>query len=120
VVFCFQNWCPGCHSRGFPDLKKMVDALSEKTTVIFLAIQTVFEGYEENTFKKMLETQKQYDLKILFGHDAANNGKSPSNVMTSFKNVGTPWFLLIDKQNNIIHSDFYLNVAGAIEFLKTL
>ena len=120
VVFCFQNWCPGCHSGGLPDLKKMVTALFENTNVVFLAIQTVFEGHEENTFKKMLETQKQYDLNIPFGHDAGNDGKSQSNVMTTFKTGGTPWFLFIDKRNNIVHSDFHLNVDGAIEFLKTI
>lgn len=21
VIFCFQDWCPGCHSRGFPALQ---------------------------------------------------------------------------------------------------
>ena len=120
VVFCFQSWCPGCHSRGLPDLKKMVTALSENRNVVFLAIQTVFEGHEENTFEKMLETQKQYDLNIPFGHDAGTDGESRSNVMTTFKTGGTPWFLFIDKHNNIVHSDFHLNVDAAIEFLKTL
>jgi peroxiredoxin len=22
VLYCFQSWCPGCHSKGLPDLKK--------------------------------------------------------------------------------------------------
>ena len=22
IVYCFQSWCPGCHSKGLPDLKK--------------------------------------------------------------------------------------------------
>ena len=22
VIYCFQSWCPGCHSKGLPDLKK--------------------------------------------------------------------------------------------------
>lgn len=21
IIYCFQDWCPGCHSRGFPTLK---------------------------------------------------------------------------------------------------
>ena len=63
VLYCFQSWCPGCHSRGLPALKNMVDALADNDAVVFLAIQTVFEGFEANTYDKMLETQKQYDLK---------------------------------------------------------
>ena len=27
---CFQNWCPGCHSHGFPTLKKVADASGGK------------------------------------------------------------------------------------------
>ena len=57
VVYCFQSWCPGCHSKGLPDLKKMVEALQDNDSLIFLAIQTVFEEHHANTYKKMVETQ---------------------------------------------------------------
>ena len=120
VVYCFQSWCPGCHSKGLPDLKKMVDALDSNKEIVFLAVQTVFEGHQENTFEKIVETQKQYDLKIPFGHDAGNDGKSRSNIMTNYKTKGTPWFLFIDTHDNIVFSDFHLNPDVAIEFLKTI
>lgn len=120
VVYCFQSWCPGCHSKGLPDLKKMVDALSGNTNVVFLAIQTVFEGHNENTYEKMVETQTQYDLKIPFGHDAGNDGKSKSNIMYNYQTGGTPWFIFIDKHNNVVYSDFHLNPDAAIAFLKTM
>jgi len=32
-------------------------------------IQTVFEGFETNSYEAMLETQSKYDLGIPFGHD---------------------------------------------------
>ena len=56
VIYCFQHWCPGCHSKGLPDLKKMVTALDGNDKVVFLAIQTVFEGHAENSYDKILET----------------------------------------------------------------
>jgi thiol-disulfide isomerase/thioredoxin len=120
VVYCFQSWCPGCHSKGLPDLKKMVDALENNENVIFLAIQTVFEGYDSNTYAKIAETQRKYKLKIPFGHDAGDDGKSRSNIMTAYQTGGTPWFLFIDKHDNVVFSDFHLNPDVAIEFLKTL
>ena len=120
VVYCFQSWCLGCHSKGLPDLKQMVDALSESTSVVFLAIQTVFEGYDENTYEKIAETQERYDLKIPFGHDAGDDGKSRSNIMTNYQTGGTPWFLFIDTHDAVVFSDFHLNPNAAIEFLKTL
>ena len=120
VVYCFQSWCPGCHSKGLPDLKNMVDALKKNDKVVFLAVQTVFEGYDENTYEKIAETQKQYDLQIPFGHDAGDDGKSRSNIMTNYQTGGTPWFLFIDTQDNVVFSDFHLNPEAAIEFFITL
>lgn len=118
VVYCFQSWCPGCHSVGLPNLQKMVKALEGNEKVVFLAVQTVFEGHEANTYEKMVETQKKYDLKIPFGHDAGNDGKSRSNIMTNYKTGGTPWFILIDQHNNVVFADFHLNVAATIDVLK--
>ncbi|PHS10118.1 MAG: thiol-disulfide isomerase [Kordia sp.] len=120
VVYCFQHWCPGCHSKGLPDLKKMVTALEGNDKVVFLAIQTVFEGHHANTYDKIIETQKKYELKIPFGHDAGDDGNSRSNIMTNYKTGGTPWFILIDQKDNIIFADFHLNVEGAIEAIKSL
>ena len=120
ILYCFQSWCPGCHNKGLPDLKKMVEALEGNEKVKFLAIQTVFEGHQENTYEKMVETQKQYELKIPFGHDAGNDGKSHSNIMTNYQTGGTPWFIFIDKYDNVVFSDFHLNPDAAIAFLKGL
>lgn len=120
VLYCFQSWCPGCHSVGLPNLQKMVDALEGNDKVAFLAVQTVFEGYEENTYDKMVETQKKYELKIPFGHDAGDDGKSRSNIMTNYKTGGTPWFVLIDQHDNVVFADFHLNVDATIQVLKSI
>ncbi|WP_055446281.1 peroxiredoxin family protein [Lacinutrix mariniflava] len=120
ILYCFQSSCPGCHSKGLPDLKKMVEGLKDNKNITFLAIQTVFEGHESNTYEKLIETQKQYNLKIPFGHDAGDDNKSHSNIMANYKTGGTPWFIIIDKHDNIVFSDFSLNPDAAIQFLKTL
>lgn len=120
VLYCFQSWCPGCHSRGLPAFQKMVAALKGNEKVAFLAIQTVFEGYEANTYEKMVETQKQYGLKIPFGHDAGDDDKSTSNIMKNYRTGGTPWFILIDMNDTIVFADFHLNENAAIEFLRSM
>ena len=120
VIYCFQSWCPGCHSKGLPDLKQMVDALKDNDNVVFLAIQTVFEGFDSNTFESLKETQDKYDLAIPFGHDAGPDGKSTSTTMTNYRTGGTPWFIFIDQRDNVVFSDFHLNPKAAIEFLKTM
>lgn len=120
VIYCFQSWCPGCHSSGLPSLQKMVDALQGNDKVVFLAVQTVFEGHDANTYEKMLETQKKYNLKIPFGHDAGDDGKSRSNLMRNYGTGGTPWFIFIDQNNTIVFADFHLNAEAAIEVLKKI
>jgi len=120
VLFCFQSWCPGCHSKGLPDLKKMVEALEGKENVFFLAVQTVFEGFESNTHEKIATVQKDYNLKIHFGHDAGSEKMPGSNIMRNYKTGGTPWFIFIDKAYNIVFSDFHLNAQAAIQYLKAI
>ena len=120
VLYCFQSWCPGCHSRGLPALQKMVNALDDNEMVAFLAIQTVFEGFEANTYDKMLETQERYELRIPFGHDAGDDDLSTSNIMMNYQTGGTPWFIFIDQHNNVVFADFHLNEYAAIAFLKTI
>ncbi len=120
IIYCFQSWCPGCHSKGLPDLQKMVEGIKDNENIAFIAIQTVFEGHDSNTYEKMIETQKRYELNIPFGHDAGDDGNSHSNIMKNYKTGGTPWFIFIDRNDNVVFSDFHLNVDAAIEFLKTL
>ena len=119
VIYCFQAWCPGCHSRGLPSLQQMVKALKDNDQVVFFAIQTVFEGKHANTFDKMLEIQKKYDLAIPFGHDeGAVATQDISSVMYDYRTGGTPWFILIDQEGRVVFNDFHLNTEKTIEYLK--
>ncbi len=121
VLYCFQAWCPGCHSKGLPDLKKMVEALKEKNNVEFLAIQTVFEGREANTFERVVEIQKEYDLQIPFGHDTGNaSTNNISSTMINYRTGGTPWFIFMDTNDVVVFNDFHLDVDKAIDYLLKL
>ena len=121
VVYCFQAWCPGCHSQGLPSLQKMVEALKDNNKVAFFAVQTVFEGAHANTYERMLEIQKQYDLHIPFGHDVDNEStRNRSSIMYHYRTGGTPWFILIDQNNKVVFNDYHLNTEKTIEYLKTI
>lgn len=121
VIYCFQAWCPGCHSRGLPTLKNMVKALKGNDKVEFLAIQTVFEGKHANTYERMVEIQKEYELEIPFGHDEGGAATGDhSSTMYNYRTGGTPWFILIDQKGRVIFNDFHLNEEKAIEYLQNL
>ena len=122
VIYNFQAWCPGCHSRGLPALKKMSDELEDNTNVAFVAIQTVFEGSHANTYERMVEIKDQYDISIPFGHDPDDEGgeRDISSTMNNYRSGGTPWFILIDQEGFVVFNDFHLDVDNAIAYLKDI
>ena len=121
VIYCFQAWCPGCHSRGLPALQKMTAALKDSDKVAFLAIQTVFEGRSANTLDRMKEIQKQYDLQIPFGHDTGEGtSRNISLTMQNYRTGGTPWFIFINEEGTVVFNDYHLDTDKAIDYLKSL
>ncbi len=116
LVFCFQHWCPGCHSYGFPTLKYLYDNMNQRE-IGFAVIQTVFEGESNNTVDKLRINQAKYDLKIPFGHDLPSKGESFPTIMADYQTRGTPWFLLINPEGSIVYSDFNLDVTRFIDLI---
>ena len=117
IIYCFQAWCPGCHSRGFPTLQKLIAKLP-KEAFGFAVVQTVFEGADQNTKDKLREMQLKYDLKIPFGHDVATGTDRPT-IMNDYNTGGTPWFILIGPKGNVIFSDFGMDADKLIEAFDT-
>ncbi len=113
---CFQSWCPGCHSHGFPSLKKISDALHDNSQVVFAGIQTVFEGFQVNTQDKVREIQLQYELDFIMGHDPGSKNIYP-RTMRNYRTGGTPWMILINPQQNVIYNDFSVDADKMIAFL---
>ncbi len=116
IIFNFQHWCPGCHSRGFPTLRFLYDSLKDRGFG-FAAIQTVFEGSDVNTCDKLQLNQEQYGLPIPFGHDVPRDGDRYPTFMADYRSAGTPWFTVIDPNFNIVYADFRLDHD---RFLKAL
>lgn len=108
ILFAFQDWCSGCHSHGFPTLQRLYGTLAPRG-VGFAAIQTVFEGAQENTFARLRPNQKKYGLPIAFGHDAPRAGMSLPTFMEDYHSRGTPWFTVIDTGGQLVFSDFHLD-----------
>lgn len=117
VIFCFQHWCPGCHSAGFPTLQRLVPALGPYG-VGFAVVQTVFEGFEENSFGRLRENQQRYGLDLPFGHDALVD-RHPT-IMEDYQTQGTPWFILINPEDEIVFGDFQLDADRLIEHIEQI
>lgn len=119
-IMNFQSWCPGCHSLGFPMLKYLKKKYEKNEDVVFLSIQTVFEGQKINDFSKLRKTQKKYKLDIPFGHDdGSNTGNKYSNILDNYKTGGTPWHIIIDRNGKVVFDGFEIEAQDATRIIKT-
>jgi len=121
---CFQNWCPGCHSSGFPTLQKVTNAFKDNDKVVTAAIQTTFEGFSTNTQDALRKNQLRYELEIPFGHDQgdenADHGdfrRFPS-TMLEYRTGGTPWITVINPEGVVVFNDFHVNGDKLIAYLQ--
>jgi len=117
---CFQNWCPGCHSSGFPTLKAFSDEFFGHPQVAIAGIQTVFEGYSSNTQDAVRELQLRYDLPVVMGHDPGDKEThSMPSTMKNYRTGGTPWLVLINPDGVVVYNGFHVNPEKLIEFIHS-
>lgn len=117
---CFQNWCPGCHSSGFPTLKAFSDEFYGHPKVAIAGVQTVFEGYRSNTQEAVRELQLRYDLPITMGHDPGNSETHDMpGTMRNYRTGGTPWLILINPEGVVVYNGFHVDTDKLITFVAT-
>ncbi len=115
-LFCFQSWCPGCHSSGFPTLQKVMSRFKDNDEVAFVAIQTVFEGFASNTFDHAKQVARKYKLTIPVGQ-SGEPGKR-SHVMARYRSGGTPWVVIIDRDGVVRYNGFHVGVDQADRLVR--
>ncbi len=117
---CFQNWCPGCHSSGFPTLKAFSDEFFGHPKVAIAGIQTVFEGYSSNTQEAVRELQLRYELPVVMGHDPGDREThSMPSTMKNYRTGGTPWLILINPDGVVVYNGFHVHPEKLIEFIHS-
>ena len=114
----FQSWCPGCHSRGLPTLKRLAGEYGDADDVAFVAVQTVFEGYSTNTRQRAWDTAREYGLTFPVGHDGTNGRRS--KIMQRYRTGGTPWVIIIDPQGRVRYNDFHIGLSKARSMIDSL
>ena len=118
-LYCFQSWCRGCHSHGFPTLKAVMESFADRPEVAFVAVQTVFEGFEVNTAQAALDTVAEFGLDIPVGHDVGP-GQTVSPLMRDYRTGGTPWTVFIDRPRRVRFNGFSITPGDAVTSLTTL
>lgn len=119
-LYFFQDWCPGCHSRGFPLLKRLHEEFGSDPKVALLAVQTTFEGHYTNTEDKLRKNQLEYGVPIPMAHDAGAGDKRLPRTMTLYRSGGTPWKVIIDKKGTVVFNGFHSDPDQAIKVIRAL
>lgn len=114
---CFQYWCPGCHSSGFPTLQAVQNEFGNHPKVAIAAVQTVFEGFTSNTQERVEQMRERYGLTVPMAHDPGVPDISAPFVMRHYRTGGTPWLILIDPNGTVVFNNFHVNQTKLIEFL---
>ena len=117
-LFCFQSWCPGCHSHGFPTLKHVRDTFKDDPDVVILAVQTVFEGLETNTLQRGRETLQKFELQIPLAHDVPTGDHRLPSIMRDYRTGGTPWTIVIDRGGIVRFNGFRPNQELAVALVR--
>lgn len=119
LLKCFQNWCPGCHSSGFPTLQAFSKEFYGHPKVAIAGIQTVFEGFSSNSQDAVRELQLRYELPIVMGHNPGDpEGNHRPTTMIDYRTGGTPWIILINPEGTVVFNDFHVNSEKLIEYVN--
>jgi len=120
-LYFFQDWCPGCHSHGFPTLKTLAETFGNDDRVALLAVQTAFEGKHTNTADKLRKNQIDYNLAIPMAHDSGEgNRRGLPQTMIDYRSGGTPWTVIIDPGGKVVYNQFHIDVHQAIDLIRSL
>jgi hypothetical protein len=85
--------------------KQLEDEFGADRGIVFMYVQTVFEGSSYNTFETGLSDLDLFEVKGYYGFDPGTSGQR-SATMNMFHTNGTPYTIIIDKAGETIEADF--------------
>ncbi len=89
--------------------------------MVFVGVQTVFEGYHTNTRDKLRTNQLKYDLKIPMAHAPGNpQTHAIPDIMRNYRSGGTPWTVIIDPSGRVVYNHFHIELQPAVDLINWL
>jgi hypothetical protein len=102
-------------------LKKLTEIFKDSNEVVFVGVQTVFEGYSTNTKEKLRENQLKCELKIPMAHAPGNpETHEIPLIMRNYRSGGTPWAVIIDPTGKAVYNNFHIDVKPAVQLIENL
>jgi len=96
-----------------------VENFADNPDVVFIAVQTVFEGFDVNTASAAKESADEFGLDIPVGHDSGP-AKDGSYLMRRYRSRGTPWTVIIDRDGVVRINDFFIHSKKSTGIINQL
>jgi hypothetical protein len=101
-LFLFQTQCTYSRSDGMPLMADLYKRHQSDPDVQFLAIQTSFPKFEENTLANAVAMCEEFGLMFPVGHDGSEDIEQ--TVCKSLRAPGTPWIVVLDREGIVRHN----------------
>ena len=99
----------------------MTRSYKNNSRVKFIAIQTVFEGYEFNSREKLRKNQLEWGLKIPMAHAPGNpQTHDIPAIMKNYRSGGTPWAVIINPKGTVVYNHFHIEPPQATAIIEQL
>lgn len=86
--------------------KEIETEYADNDDVVFMYIQTVFEGSHTNTFLNGIVDLDNYEVKGIYGFDPRQADGSSPVTMQMFNTGGTPYTIVLGKDGQPLISEF--------------
>jgi hypothetical protein len=118
VILLFQSTCVYSAEDGLPLMATFYQRYKDDPEVQFLAVQASFPKFEENTLENGVAMLERSGLSIPVGQDVSDDINR--TVCKQLKALGTPWFVMIDRQGIVKFNGMPEDVTDAdvIERIK--
>ncbi|WP_394972870.1 peroxiredoxin family protein [uncultured Croceitalea sp.] len=97
LILFFYMGCPGCKGRAIPYANRLV---YEKTNINVVGIHTRFEGRTYSD-EELRSAKDEFHIRFPYYRDV-----HPATTFTLYEAGGTPHWILLDKDGNIVQSIF--------------
>ena len=99
VLEAFQMLCPGCVTRGLPQVQRLVATFGSDITV--LGLHTVFEHHDAMTPVSLEAFLYEYRITFPVGVDEHDRPDGSPVTFTQYGLQGTPSLVLIDRAGRV-------------------
>ncbi len=97
VLLFFQHWCRASQESELPVLKETRRSLPGQQGIVFIAVQTTFEGFLENTSDNARGDGEEVRSRYPLWSQPETRG-SPQRQCRLSAGRHTPWWVIIDRK----------------------